>query len=75
MNEGDSMKQRSKIQHYILKVFDEERNEWTTYEGNNDLKPRTATVLLINFRLFKLTLQLLAILLGFIIGKFISSLL
>ncbi len=39
------MKQQPKIRRHALKVFDEKGNEWATYEGNNDLKPRTATIL------------------------------
>lgn len=68
------MKQRSKPNRYLLEVFDEEGNKRAEYEGNDDLKPRTASVLLVNFRLFKLLLMLFNCLLGFVIGKFLSGL-
>lgn len=68
-------KKRPKICSYSLKVFDEQGNEWAEYKGNNDLKPATANVLLLNFRLFKLVLQLFSFLLGFVLYKVISNLL
>ena len=69
------MKECPKIAYYVLKVFDEQGNEWAEYKGNNDLKPATATVLLVNFRLFKLVLQLFSALLGLVLYKLVSGLL
>ena len=68
------MKKHSEIDHYILKVFDEEGREWAEYRGKNDLKPSTATFLLVNFRMFKLVLNLLAGLFGLIVYKILSHL-
>lgn len=69
-----SLKKTRKPASYRLEVFDEEGNKRAEYEGNDDLKPRTASVLLVNFRLFKLLLMLFNCLLGFVIGKFLSGL-
>lgn len=69
------MKQRDDKRSYILTIFDEQGKKCAEYHGDDDLKPGTANVLLLNFRLFKLVLQILGILLGFVIGEFISSLL
>ena len=69
------MKKREKERSYVLTVFNEQGKKCAEYHGYDDLKPRTANVLLLNFRLFKFVLQALGILLGFVVGKFISSLL
>lgn len=55
--------------HYIIKMLNEQGDEWCRYEGENGLSPRTATDLLVCFRLFRLVFTALVFLCGAILTK------
>ena len=66
------MKERLEKADYILKVFDEEGNQRAEYHGKDDLKPRTAAILFLHFRVVKAVLLALLLMLLLEVGKVLA---
>ena len=66
------MKERLKENHYVLKVFDAQGSQRAEYSCKDDLKPRTAAILFLHFRVVKAVLLILAVLFALVFSEVFS---
>ena len=59
---------------YIIKMFDEEGEQWAECRGRNSLSPRTASDLLVCFRVFFAVLISLSLSIGLILSIVVAKL-
>lgn len=69
------MKETRKKLYYRIEVFDEQGERAGEYSGDNDLRPRTLSILLVAFPAVKAILLALSSLFGVLMGLLIDSLL
>lgn len=66
------MQERLKESHYVLKVFDAQGRQRAEYSCKDDLKPRTAAILFLHFRVIKAVLLILAVLFALVFSEVFS---